>query len=188
MNPQKAQLSVLHPEIRKYKVIIAITVLLIFISKCLLFYYYVQFKQISEVLISERQENFKIAKVLNQLKNQNSESLTTLVSLKMEKNAIVEEIGWDESDRAVATVYWDMEMQDVYLYVDTLNLSPPPIGKEYRLYAKSAENSIDIGVIDVRVSMQKLEKVEKGDFFVIKLEENKESESSNEESLLTTVL
>lgn len=58
---------------------------------------------------------------------------------------------------AKATVYWDPETFEVYMYPD--QLPPTPSGKQYQLWAIINGVSIDAGIFDNNTQLQQLRKV-----------------------------
>lgn len=156
-------------EAKKYKLILSIAVLMIIISKCLLFYYYTQYKSITEALITEKQANLKLVQQFNESKMLHNEAVQQLVVLRDPQSQIVRMVGFDDEQEAVASIYWNTETQKVF--VDVLNLPPTPEGKEYHLWAFKENEPIDVGVVELKEGMQRLKDVAAADSFVVTLEE-----------------
>ncbi|MGB0931103.1 MAG: anti-sigma factor [Chitinophagales bacterium] len=159
-------------EAKKYKFILFIAIGLIIISKCLLFYYYTQYKSITEALISEKQANLKLVQQFNESKTLHNEAVQQLVVLRDPQSQVVRMVGFDNEEDAVASIYWNTETQKVF--VDVLNLPPAPEGKEYHLWAFKESKPIDAGVVQLKQGMQQLKDIADADSFVVTLEETGE--------------
>lgn len=78
---------------------------------------------------------------------------------------------------SMATVYWNTESRDVYLFVNQL---PKPVtGKQYQLWAIVDGKPVDAGVFNMGegISFIKLKNIPKADAFAITLEKTGGSES-----------
>ncbi len=155
-------------EAKKYKLILSIAVLMIVVSKCLLFYYYTQYKSITEALISEKQANLKLVQQFNESQSLHDETVQQLVVLRDPQSQVIRMIGFDNNQEAVASVYWNTETQKVF--VDVLNLPPPPEGKQYHLWAFNEKEPVDVGVVQLKKGMQQLKDVVSADSFAVTLE------------------
>ena len=65
--------------------------------------------------------------------------------------------GTPKAPQAIAVVYWNQQTQKSYL--NPVNLSPPPPGQQYQLWAIVDGNPVDMGVFDLVVGGLQLQEV-----------------------------
>ncbi|MEZ4885013.1 MAG: anti-sigma factor [Chitinophagales bacterium] len=167
-------------EAKKYKFILGIAIILIIISKCLLFYYYTQYKNITQALISEKQANLKLVQQFNDSQRLNQDgTVEQLVVLRDSNSKVIRMVAFNDAQEGVASIYWDTETQKVFL--DVLNLPAPPNDKDYHLWAIKEGQSMDVGIVKIDEGMQQLKDVADADSFVVTLEEGENVQQPNKQ-------
>jgi anti-sigma-K factor RskA len=76
--------------------------------------------------------------------------------------------GMPGKEQNLATVLWDRNSKDVYIYVN--NMQQIPKGKQYQLWAIVNGTPVDAGVIGNCIGVCKMKKIEHAEAFAITLE------------------
>jgi anti-sigma-K factor RskA len=146
----------------------AAAIILLVVSAALNVYYYKQFQTTSDAyqallvektsLIAENQ-NFqaKSKELLNDMEIMNDPAM-----LKVSMPGIPGKEG------NLATIFWDTRSKDVYLLQN--KLAPPPVGKQYQLWAIVDGKPVDAGMIDPVTGLAKMKNIPKASMFAITLE------------------
>jgi hypothetical protein len=131
------------------------------VSTALNFYFYSGYKDSKEqyeALLTER----------NTLQANNASYKQGLQMFEDTLMLRVEMKGMPGKEKNLATVLWDKNSKDVYIYVD--NMQQTPQGRQYQLWAIVNGKPVDAGVISNCIGLCKMKKIDHAEAFAITLE------------------
>lgn len=145
-----------------WKYLAAASVILLIISTALNFYFYSGYKDSKgqyEALLTQR----------NTLQANNASYQNSLQMFQDTTMVHVEMKGTQGKEENIATVLWNKNSKDVYLYVTGMQQTPP--GKQYQLWAIVDGKPVNAGLIDDNcIGLCKMEKIDHAQAFAITLE------------------
>jgi len=151
--------AVHHINLSRY--IAAAAIILLVISTCLNFYFYSGYKnskQQFEALLSQQ----------STLQANNASYKQSLQMMEDSSMKHIEMKGTPGREQNLATVLWDKNSKDVYLYIN--NMQQTPAGKQYQLWAIVNGKPVDAGMINDCVGLCKMKKINHAEAFAITLE------------------
>jgi hypothetical protein len=152
----------------------AASIILLLASTALNFYFFNQYKSVSnsyQALVAQQTE---LAKNNDVMRTKLYAYENTLTMLKDPDMAIIKMPGTNvptsPDSNSVATVYWNTRSKDVYLMVN--NLPQPASDKQYQLWAIVDGQPVDAGVFDLQTSpgLVRMKNMPRAQIFAVTLE------------------
>ncbi len=145
-----------------WKYLAAASVILLVISTALNFYFYSNYKNTREeyqALLTER----------NTLQANNASYQQSLQLFRDTSMVRVPMKGMPGKEQNLATVLWDKNLKDVYIYIN--NMQQTPSGKQYQLWAIVDGKPVDAGLITYCADVCRMPvKIDRAQSFAITLE------------------
>jgi anti-sigma-K factor RskA len=144
-----------------WKYLAAACIVLLVTSTALNFYFYSGYKNSQEqyeALLTER----------NTLQANNASYQQGLKMFQDSAMKRVEMKGTPGKEQNVATVLWDQNSKDVYIYANSMQQVPS--GKQYQLWAIVDGKPVDAGLITDCIGLCKMKKIDRAQAFAITLE------------------
>jgi anti-sigma-K factor RskA len=144
-----------------WKYLAAACVILLMVSTVLNFYFYSGYKKSQEqyeTLLTER----------NTLQANNASYRQGLKMFQDSSMKRVEMKGTPGKEQNVATVLWDQNSKDVYVYASSMQHVPE--GKQYQLWAIVDGKPVDAGLITDCIGLCKMNRIDHAEAFAITLE------------------
>ena len=153
---------------RFWKYLAAASVILLLTSTGLNFYFYSSFKNSSDkyqALLNERNTLQADNKVYQSKLNSIEQSLKLMedprmISIKMN--------GMPGKEQNLATVFWNTQTKEVYLYPNAMARTPP--GKQYQLWAIVDGKPVNAGMVGDCAGLCKMNVIDHAEAFAITLE------------------
>jgi anti-sigma-K factor RskA len=154
----------------RWKMLAAAAVIIAVVSSALAFNYWQKWRGVSSELITERNQNKRVAEDYNKV-NRDLDQLKN--DLKVIDNPQFQKVvmkGTPASPESTASVYWNQKTTEVYLRIE--NLKDLSKEKQYQLWAIIDGKPVDAGVFDANtVELLKMKGVANGvDKFAVTIE------------------
>ena len=160
--------DVKHPADTFWKYLAAASVILLLTSTALNFYFYSNFRNSTDkyqALLNERNTLQADNKLYQSKLNSIEESFKLMedprmISIKMS--------GMPGKEQNLATVFWNTQTKEVYLYPNSMAKTPP--GKQYQLWAIVDGKPVNAGMVGDCAGLCKMSVIDHAEAFAITLE------------------
>jgi len=147
----------------------AASVALLLLSGALNVFQHNKLKNAEQKIAALESEKSVLADEFNTLKANYTVKENELAIIGNPNNKMVVMKGVEKHPDALASVYWNAQTKETFIFVN--NLPEPPADKQYQLWAIVDGKPVDMGVFDVSDSLQKMKAIESAQAFAVTLEQ-----------------